>query len=187
METTDKISYSFKERYFNLEKEKRIWKRQFQTRVFVPGILLFLPIMILSGILGGIVLAIVRFSLGEINPFLSMFLAMIMSMFLYYGVSLFFLPTLIKKRCHDFWSSGIIETKLFVGGFILFLLVALLLIWELFWFIPEIIPTDFLFWVRDYIRYGIIILGLYLMLRPGNKWSNSYWEDTTNVKIGFLG
>ncbi len=103
METADKVSYTFKERYFNLDKEKRIGKRQFQTRLFVPGILLYIPIMFLGAVLSGIILAIVRISLlGEINQLLTMLMGMIMSMFLYYGVSLLFLPTLIKKRCHDF-------------------------------------------------------------------------------------
>lgn len=48
METVNQISYSFKEKYFSLDKEKRIRSRQFLTRIFVPGILMIIPIFILT-------------------------------------------------------------------------------------------------------------------------------------------
>ncbi len=189
MDMENKVSYSFKERYFDLEKEKRIGKRQFQTRVFVPGILAIIPIIVVNSVVMAIFLeALKSKSEVAVTIMISSWVIMwLLPMFLYYWASLFFLPTLIKKRCHDFWSSWVTESRLFIGGFILFFSIALLLIWEFVWFIPEIIPLDILILARDYIRYGIIALGLYLMFRPGTKWKNEYGDDTSNVKIWFLG
>ena len=176
-----KISYSLKDRYLNLDKEKRIGKRQFQTRVFVPWILMIIPLMVVSGIITWILLSL------KVNFLIAGLLMGLLPMILYYGISLFIFPTLIKKRAHDFWSSGIIETRLFIGGFIVFLVICALLLLQVFVLENEIFSIDILLQLRDYIRYAIIALWIYLMFRPGNKEVNEYGEPPTNVKIGFLG
>ena len=60
MESIDNISYSLRDRYFSLNKEKRIGKRQFQTRVFVPGILAILPIIVVNSIVVGLFLGVLK-------------------------------------------------------------------------------------------------------------------------------
>lgn len=191
METIDgKIKYSFKEKYFSLDTEKRIWRRQYFTRSIVPGLLIWLiliPIIWLILPLIMVWLAHTAISKGDAmeNLMIQWIIVSMIPGFIYYSLLLCFMPKQIQKRSHDFGSSWILESRLFIGGYILLIIFAIILLAEVF--VGEFIPFELLIRGRDIPRYLLIGLYLYLLFRPGDTGSNEYGESPSNVKLWFLG
>ena len=195
MENAQQIVYSLKEKYFSTDKESRIGGRQFLTRLRAPSLILIIAFILTFGLIAQIIspswtnFIVTWFYLilmgmsslwGNISSFTLLLVIIIPT--LISSLSLLFIPTLIKKRCHDFWSSGNIENWLFIGVYILTLVVFILKMTKVVSDMNILLPIG-----TTILYYGWIILILYLIFRPWTKWANIYWEDTTNVKIWFLG
>jgi uncharacterized membrane protein YhaH (DUF805 family) len=85
---SEKISYSFNDKFFSLESEKRIARRQFFSRLAVPGFILLIPNMVLS------------FLLLPYIIYVQVFFSLLYLLFIW-----IFLPKIVIKRCHDFNSE----------------------------------------------------------------------------------
>lgn len=183
---SDKITYSLKQRYLSVDDEKRINRRQFFTRIFIPWIL-FIPCAFFLGVF---VMIPIGYMLVQywITPIIVSVMMMPVYMLIYVCLFLIFLPKLIIKRSRDFWSSGTIESRLFLWLYLIFFTIAIILIGQILSLKDgPILGLEVLLMVREVVRYGIILLLLYLLFRPGNQWDNEYGQSPKNTKIGFLG
>lgn len=162
---------SLKEKYLSLDKEKRIRRMQFFYRNLIPGILLWLFLMIPAMIIP------VDFAFYWTIIFNLIYIVLI---FKYY-------PVIIKKRAHDFNKEWKIETAIILYGSILWILISTytnyLFSSEWMWAIMKIMEIT---------KYSSIISGivfivfLYVLFRPWTKWTNKYGEQKY-YKIKFLG
>ena len=82
-----------------------------------------------------------------------------------FSVILFlFLPKYIVQRCHDFWSMGIWEYRIYVLFLFVLTGVTTLAIIALY---RDHIPLIILMWIGRISLYLMMVFYLYLMLRPG--------------------
>ena len=168
---TEKISYSFNDKFFSLENEKRIGRRQFLGRVFVPGIILSIPAIILTALF----------------PSYSIYIQIVYS--LYWLLCIWILlPKVIIKRCHDFNSEWIIEKNLLLWIYSIYTIIWIIIYLSIA-HINTISPAwMWLLWQwYEYLGFASFLIIIYLCVKPWTKWKNNYWDDTSNVKLGLLG
>lgn len=174
-EKTEKIVYSLRDKFLSLEKEKRISGRQLFTRTFASLLILwFLTMLIIFPILNSILW---WFSISYV------YTMQLSYAIIYYAIVFWLVPKLIVKRCHDFNNDWVITRNVFLGIFVIYVLITLYLIADLS-FIDSFLNVIVILWGLS--KIWLIVLWLYLIFRPWTKWKNDYWDDTTNVKLGFL-
>jgi len=162
---------SLKEKYLSFDKEKRIRRMQFFERMLIPGVLLWIILWLPSMI-----------AWFFINPKGTFYISLVISI-IYIFIIFKYYPYIIQKRAHDFWKDWKIET---------YILLYWTIISTIFWLYQQYLLSNMDFiTVMQISKYGTIISGilmllwLYLLFRPGNKWNNSYWEQKY-FKLKFL-
>jgi len=172
----EKVIYSLKDKFLSLEKEKRIRGRQLFTRVFIPTILMFLCVLL---IISPILDSVIGISYLLYLPIITILIDSC--------IKLCLVPKLIIKRCHDFNNDGIAIRNIFLGIFIIYFIIKLLLAWYMLIdlsFLDSVL--NILFILNNILKIWLVILWLYLLFKSWNKWKNNYWDDTSNVKIGLM-
>ncbi|EKD65835.1 MAG: hypothetical protein ACD_49C00082G0009 [uncultured bacterium (gcode 4)] len=184
MNNIEEINYSLNDKFLSMETEKRISRRQFFSRIFVPWILLWLISAVIIPAINAFIIPSITMFFTSINSIVAMMVVSYIYIFIYYWVILFFVPKLIIKRCHDFNISWIIIKRLFVITLVIYIIMNILLLLSMF--IEELSFISNFIILMPISNYILIILVLYLSIRPWTKWANDFWDDTGNVKIGFL-
>ncbi len=208
MENVSIVSYSLKEKYFQIDPEKRVRRYQYFVRSIVPGILMGLALMVW----GAVLIPVFGLALLGMGKILS-----IVSSVLFLGISYFFYELAKNnsvKRCHDFGNDGNLALRIVHISFIVGVIGILIWVWETLWVLPSMNSLAMLSQMSEWITnaqamelmsqsqpihqkiFGIIqmivgivslILWIFLVFRPGNPGDNVYGKDPINTKVSFLG
>lgn len=159
-----------KDKYLSMDKEKRIRRIQFFSRMIIPGILLSLFLYIPT------IIATFIFSNESIKQ--SSFYLNIIFNLIYLFVIFKYYPIIIQKRAHDFWKEWKIETYILLGSAV---------INTIFWIYISMNLTTVMSIIKisNSVSLIALLIWLYLLFRPWTKWTNKYWEQKY-YKLKFL-
>lgn len=178
-ELTLEGNISYKEKYFSLSTEKRIRRVQFFYRMLIPGVALWL-FLLLPATLAWILL---WSNVTWMNIFYIFAIFQLFQLFVVFK----YYPVIVKKRAHDFWKEWKIESLLLVWS------TALIALYNLY--AQYLIWSGDIAWLMAWSKYALIVtilnslvtlLWLYLLFRPWTKWENKYGEQKYNG-IKFFG
>lgn len=173
----EKVSYSLHDKFITVLPEWRIRRYQYFARSLTIGVVLYLIIFSLFGMLW-----------GNIFGFKWLFYGTIISSFLFQIFQYFPIKTLIRKRCRDIGRNGNLEVGVYTTSIIVWLVNYLLLI-LLFFFGIEV--SSFLSGILTLISWPLYMVAgfvwLVCLLQPGKKWDNEFGSDPINTKVTFLG
>ena len=174
-ELTLEWDISLKDKYLSMDKEKRIRRMQFFSRMLIPGILLAFFLYIPT------VIATFIFSAESISQ--SSFYLNIIFNLIYLFVIFKYYPIIIQKRAHDFWKEWKIETYVLLGSAIINTF-----LWMYISYLTinmDLVMIMSIAKITSIISLISLLVWLYLLFRPWTKWTNKYWEQKY-YKLKFL-
>lgn len=182
METVNQISYTFKEKYFQVEPEWRIWRYQYLVRSLVFSIFLYTFLYFIIWIFNR-------------SPFLflSVMYGWFISSLIFVACIYFPMRILIEKRCRDIGRNGKVEIGIFTICTIFqilntltgFLIVFFDSVFDIIFInnvILQLVGALSLLWLSI-----SIILILVCLFQSWKNWDNEWGKDPINAKVTPLG